>query len=93
MDAPTGCCGTGSWPGWVWPGPVSAGENGGEATCRNLPEQRPVGEMWARQLSSLGLPKGKVSMAIPGERSCLDQVETRARNDPGRGEAVEGVTG
>lgn len=50
----------------VWPGPVSAGENGGEATCRNLPEQRPVGEMRARQLSSVGLPKGKVSVAIPG---------------------------
>lgn len=69
VDAPMGCYATGFWPGWVWPGPVSAGEEGGWAACRNLPEQCPVGEVWAGPLGSLGLAKGKVFMAILGERS------------------------
>lgn len=69
VDAPMGCYGTGFWPGWVWPGPVSAGEEGGQATCRDLAEQCPVGKAWAGPLGSLGLAKGKVFMAILGERS------------------------
>lgn len=47
--------------------------------------------MEAGQLDGLGLAKGRVSMAIPGERFCLEQVETRAGNGPARGETVEGV--
>lgn len=53
----------------------------------NLPEQCPVGERWARQLGGLRPAEGKVSVANPGERSCTEQVETRAGNGPGKGEA------
>lgn len=43
------------------------------------------------QLGDLGCAGGKMSVAIPGERSCLGQGETRAGNGPGKGEPMEGV--
>lgn len=41
----------------------------------------------------MGPAEGKMSVAIPGEKSCLGEVEIRAGSGPGRGEPVEGSLG